>query len=153
MMKQTKNSNISSINPENIKPEEVKIITPDYFRAGKWQVPIDNTQIRQKVVIWFFTITGTWDNYLHIGFTPSLIEIKAYEDWHAPYSEAIIQAQENHCIYKDSGGNYAEAATNTVIYLSHAGATSAVLKSYWPLTKINVDSYNHNAIVHWIAHP
>ena len=77
MMKQAKNS---SINPENIKPEEVKMVTPDYFRAGKGQVPIDTTQIRQKVVIGAFDITATGDIYLHIGYTPSLIEIKAYED-------------------------------------------------------------------------
>lgn len=150
MMKQAQNS---SIKPENIKPESVKPLSLDYVKAGRGQQPIDTTQIRQKPVIGSFEITATGDKNLHIGYVPSLIIIKAYEDGHSPNSEALVTADRIHCIYKDSGWNYAEATWQTVIYLSHAGTTSATLVSYWKITKINCASYNHDAICHWIAYP
>lgn len=150
MTKQTQNS---SINPEDIKPEAVKPANLSYTEIWRTNIPLDKSQIRQKIKVWSFTITGTGVKNLNIGYIPSLLEIKAYDSWHSPYSEAIITPWENHCIYKDSWWNYAEATANTIVYLSHAWVTSAVIYTFWQLFKINCTSYNHDAIIHWVAYP
>lgn len=65
----------------------------------------------------------------------------------------MITAQDNKCIYADSTGVFAEATTNTVIYLSHTGTTSATLTDFGIITRLTCASYNHSAFVHWIAYP
>lgn len=149
MTKQTQNS---SINPEQIKPEEVKMSSPTYLDAWRSQVPFDTSQIRQKIKIGTFTMSATGDYYLNIGYIPWLIQLRAFEDWHSAYSESITNQTENHCIYHNSGGNYWDAGTK-VVYLDHWWLTTAVLSEYWPLTKITCDAYNHTAKIHWIAYP
>jgi len=148
----TKQAQNSSINPEQIKPEVVKIATPEYVNAWRSQVPFDSTQIRQKIKIGSFTMSATWAYYLNIGYIPSLLQIRAFDDWHAAYSESITNSTENHCIYHDSWGNYWDAGAK-VVYLDHGGLTTAVLAQYWPITQITCDAYNHEAKIHWIAHP
>lgn len=149
MMKQAKNS---SINPEQIKPETVKPLSLDYVKAGRSQPPIDNTQLRQKTRMWRLTITWTGYKSLLIWFVPSLIEIVAIEDWHTTRSEAYVMKDDINCYY-NTGWTFTEATWQTVIYLSHAGVTSAVLTQYDKITRINCTAYNHSAIVYWIAHP
>lgn len=153
MMKQTQNYSQKGINPDDIKPKALDLPSLPYTDIGKTTIPLDKSQIRQKIKVGSFTITSTGIKYLNIGYIPSLIEIKAFDSGHSAYSEAIITPWENHCIYKDSWWNYSEATTNTVIYISHAGITSASISSFWQLFKINCTSYTHDAIIHWIAHP
>lgn len=153
MTKQTQNYSQKGINPDDIKPEALDLPSLPYSDIGKTNIPLDKSQIRQKIKVGSFTITATGVKNLNIGYIPSLIEIKAYDSWHSPYSEAIVTPWENHCIYKDSGWNYAEATANTVVYISHAGVTSANIYKFWQLFQINCTSYNHDTIVHWIAYP
>jgi hypothetical protein len=114
---------------------------------------IESSQIAQHPVFWRFEITATWDYPMDIGFVPSLLYIDAFEDWHAPYSHATLRSNYNICRYTDSGSNNAEATANTVVYLSHAGITSATIKNYGKRIIINCSSYHHDAIVHWQAYP
>lgn len=114
---------------------------------------IDSNQIAQHPVFWRFEINATWNYTMDIGYVPSFIYIDAFEDWHAPYSHAIVRPAYNICRYTDSWSNNAEASLNTVVYLSHAWITSATIKSYGRKVTINCGSYNHDAIVHWQAFP
>lgn len=149
--KWVRNSMTKSITIPEI-PNET-ILDTWYSSFGRSTPQLDQNQILQKPVFWRFTITGTGDFAMNIGFIPSLVYIDAFEDWHAPYSHAVIRADYNICRYTDSGWNNAEATLNTVIYLSHAGITSATIKSYWKNVVINCASFNHDAIVHWQAFP
>jgi hypothetical protein len=133
---------------------EIKDINPNQVEVF-WRdnTLIDTTQIKQKPVFWKFTISATGDYTMNIGFIPSLLYIDAFEDWHSPFSHWILKADYNVCRYVDSGGNNAEASLNTIIYLSHAGITSATIKSFGKKVIINCNSYNHSSKVHWEAFP
>lgn len=147
---------VSNSRTKYIEPQlmvETPIFSQDYSSFWVSTPQFDTDQIQQKPTFWKFTISATGDYTMNIGYIPSILYIDAFEDWHTPYSHATIRSDYNTCRYVDSGANNAEATLNTVIYLSHAGITSATIKDYGKKVTINCNSYNHSTKVHWQAFP
>ena len=114
---------------------------------------IQSIGLAQHPVFWKFTITATWDYTINVWYIPSFIEFTAFESWQITNSKSIVRSDYNICIATDSSSLKTEPSLNTVVYLSRAWITSATIKQYWKIIKINCWTYTHNAIIHWKAYP